>query len=170
MRRLKRRFLATVLVGSVILGVILVHGTVNSNVISSSTTVATPTFTIFWVNPPPSSALQGDIFAASFSMVNSYGRELNNYVLALNITGSGIIPSCAGLTSSLCVTVAFTSATSSTWVGMTPVSATTTSAGNPEALLLLAINVPAGTTTGQFRIEYTRAGTYNWQLNIGSTG
>jgi hypothetical protein len=138
-----------------------------SNIITGSNTVANPSLTLYYIVPFPSNEIAGVPTAASFAAVNNYNAEIDNLMLMVNFTGSGVTAACVA--NEDCLYGSVSSTTMSTQQLQFCYSCNpTTSTGTPQ-FVMTAI-VPAltgGLTTFDLSIVFVHSGAYNSGVSMG---
>lgn len=129
---------------------------------ASTVTVSSPTpFTLAWTTQPPTTATLGGRTDASFTVSNTNGRDISDYALYLNITGTGITPTCVSAFN--CVTIYELVVSSSGFPhGMDDCvgGPCPTPNATPQQDFFLPTTVPAGTTLITLIINYHYTGTF----------
>ena len=151
--------IAAILVGASV--VVALSYTPVSNIITGSSSVTNPSFTIYWVVPIPASILASSPLTASFEVNNIYNAQFVNMVVVLNFTGSGVTSSCVAAED--CVSGAFTTDTTYPLYPC-PVCGTTTSGSTPVPEFIMTGTMPilpGGGTLVTLSLTFVHSGAYN---------
>ncbi len=130
---------------------------------ASTVTVSAPTpFTLAWTTQPPSTATIGGQYYASFTVSNTNGKDISDYALFINVTGTGITSTCAAALDCLTVTAITVSTSGGFPFAMSDCFGPPCPTHNatPQVNLFESITVPAGTTLVGLIFNYENTGTF----------